>query len=99
MPARKRWRSIRGLCATAGKRLTSIPELGIFKCVHVMDGIVAIIGHAGEPVRLDVRHHLRRLAVLFVSFERSRPEMTVEAFAVVVRVIQLYVLGLGDCAE
>jgi hypothetical protein len=62
-----------------------------------MDGIVASGGHAGDLVAFDISHGLRVCRMHRALLKAARSLMAVEAFTVVIRMIELQgLLRSGD---
>lgn len=61
-----------------------------------MNRIVAITGHAGHLVGLDFRHRTGGFKVVRLFFKRSRAEVAVETLAIIVRCVELDLVGLRN---
>ncbi len=64
-----------------------------------MNCVVAVGGHAGQLVGRDLAHGLRRFSVLGFLFEGAHSGVAVQAFAIVVRGVELDVGGLRNGAD
>jgi hypothetical protein len=66
--------------------LCRAPKLDLIQVTHVVDRIVAAAGHAGHLVAFE---RIENGQVNGIAFERASAEVAEEAFAVVVRAIEL----------
>src|SRR5437870_6080028 len=92
-------RRLRRSTSSCGTLLPLLPESRVLQVGYVVDDIVAIIRHARKLVGIRLPEHIRSFMVLGSLEVRAGAGVTMQALAVVIRLVEPDVLGLRNGAE